>query len=550
MGTRRLTELYTLPDLVVRAAERDPDGDALLFPTSRTSFAGLLARATTVARALAARGVVKGDHVGMVLPNMAEYVDVLLGSMLLGAWAVPINSRYKARELRHVVADADLKLVVTTDAVVEFVDYVALLAEAFPDLSSQPDSDRLRLDGAPLLESVVLVGERPRPGTVPWSTFLAGADAVDEAHVDTARGRIAVRDVGLMMYTSGTTAMPKGCPLSYEALVRPAVEAGRTRFELTAADRMWDPLPMFHMSFVLPFVACLDAGAALLTMERFEPGEALAYMEREGATVNFASFPTITEAFLNHPSYDPSRLRFRLVNNVAPPDQLRAMQARMPFARQISAYGLTEAGGVVSFSEPTDTPDQRATTSGRPFRGIEVQIRDLDTDAVVTAPGERGEILLRGYCLFEGYYKDPAKDAETRTADGWFRTGDIGCLDADGRISYLGRSKDMLKVGGENVAAAEIEGHLATHPAVMLAQVVAAPDERYGEVAAAFVQLKPGAEATGDELIAHCRGAIASFKVPRHVRFVDEWPMSATKIQKYVLRERIAAELPLDLLGR
>jgi fatty-acyl-CoA synthase len=542
MGIRQLTELYTLPDLLVRAAARDPDGDALVFPTQRASFAELLERATTVARAMAARGVGKGDHVGMVLPNMAEYVDVLLGVMLIGAWAVPINSRYKARELRHVIADADLKLLVTTDAVDEFVDYVALLGEAFGDLSAQADVDRLRLADAPLLESIVLIGDGHPAGTLRWATFLDGASLVDVAHVDRARDRLALRDVGLMMYTSGTTAVPKGCPLSYEALVRPAVEAGRTRFELTAADRMWDPLPMFHMSFVLPFVACLDAGAALLAMERFEPGEALAYMEREGATVNFASFPTITEAFLNHPSYDPARLRFRLVNNVAPPDQLRAMQARMPFARQISAYGLTEAGGVVAFSEPTDTADQRATTSGRPFRGIEVQIRDLGTDAVV-GPSERGEILLRGYCLFEGYYKDPAKEAETRTADGWFRTGDIGCLDTDGRITYLGRAKDMLKVGGENVAAAEIEGYLATHPAVMLAQVVSAPDAKYGEVPAAFVQLKPGATASADELVDHCKGAIASFKVPRHVRFVDEWPMSATKIQKFVLRERIATEL-------
>ena len=347
-----------------------------------------------------------------------------------------------------------------------------------------------------------------------------------------------------MMYTSGTTAMPKGCPLSHEALVRPAMEAGRTRFELTASDRMWDPLPMFHMSFVLPFVACVDAGAALLSMERFDPGEALSYMAREGTTVNFASFPTITEAFLNHPDYASTPLSFRLVNNVAPADMLRSMQERMPFARLISAYGLTEAGGVVAFGEPGDTLEQRTTTSGRPFRGIEVQVRDLDTDAVV-APGERGEILLRGYCLFEGYYKDAAKNAETYTDDGWFRTGDIGCLDPDGRISYLGRSKDMLKVGGENVAAAEIEGFLSQHPAVMLAQVVAAPDAKYVEVPAAFVQLKPGATATADELIDFCRGRIASFKVPRHVRFVDAWPMSATKIQKYRLREQLLDELAL-----
>jgi fatty-acyl-CoA synthase len=529
-----VTELYTIPDLLVRAAEREPDGDCLVFPDEHISFRAQLDRATQVARSLAALGVGKGDHVAMVLPNMAEYADVMLGTMLLGAWAVPINSRYKSRELAYVVENSDVKVLITTDTIDEFTNYVALLREAFPDLP--------RPAGAPLLETVVVVGSSIPNGTMGWAEFQALAESIDVAEIDRRRSRIAIRDVGLMMYTSGTTAMPKGCPLSYEALVRPALEAGRTRFELVAGDRMWDPLPMFHMSFVLPFIACLDAGAALLSMRRFEPGESLRYMEREKVTVNFASFPTITEAFLNHPNFAGTNLSFRLVNNVAPPDLLRSMQARMPFARQISAYGLTEAGGVVAFSEPTDNADQRATTSGRPFRGIELQIRDLDTDVVLGA-GERGEILIRGYCLFDGYYKDDVKNAETHTLDGWFRTGDIGVLDDGGRISYVGRAKDMLKVGGENVAAAEIEGFLALHPAVMLAQVVSAPDEKYTEVVAAFVQLKPAAAATEEELIEFCRGKIASFKVPRYVRFVTDWPMSATKIQKYVLRQSIATEV-------
>ncbi len=540
MGT--WIDLYTLPDLVVRAAERDRDADALVFPHERLSFGALHDRAIAAARSLATMGVRKGDHVGMVLPNMAEYVDVMLGTMYLGAWAVPINSRYKASELAYVIENADLKVLFTTDRIDEFVDYVSLLHDAFPDLDAQTDRFALSLAGAPDLEAVVVIGDKQPASTVGWSEFVALAAHTTVEEIERRRERIALRDVALMMYTSGTTAMPKGCPLSHEALVRPAMEAGRTRFELTARDRMWDPLPMFHMSFVLPFVACLDAGAALLSMERFEPGEALAYMAREGTTVNFASFPTITEAFLNHPDFAATPLSFRLVNNVAPADMLRSMQERMPFARLISAYGLTEAGGVVAFGEPGDTLEQRTTTSGRPFRGIEVQVRDLDTDAVV-ATGERGEILLRGYCLFEGYYKDAVKNDETFTDDGWFRTGDIGCLDPDGRISYLGRSKDMLKVGGENVAAAEIEGFLSQHPAVMLAQVVAAPDAKYVEVPAAFVQLKPGASATADELIEFCRGRIASFKVPRHVRFVAEWPMSATKIQKYRLRDQLLAEL-------
>jgi len=541
-------DLYTVPDLLVRAAARDPDGDALVFPGERASYAALLDRATTMARSLAAMGVTKGDHVGMVLPNMPTYVDVLLGTMLLGAWAVPINSRYKARELAYVIEDADLKVLFTTDTIDEHTDYVALLDEAFPDRVDAADRFALGLGGAPKLDAVVVIGDRVPAGMVGWGEFQSLAAQVTSDEIERRRERIALRDVALMMYTSGTTAMPKGCPLSHEALVRPAMEAGRTRFELTAADRMWDPLPIFHMSFVLPFIACVDAGAALLSMERFEPGEALAYMARERATVNFASFPTITEALLNHPDYDAAKVPFRLINTVAPPDMLRSMQERIPTARLISAYGLTEAGGVVSFGEPTDTLEQRTTTSGRPFRGIEVQIRDLDTDVTVGV-GERGEILLRGYCLFEGYYKDAEKNALTHTADGWFRTGDIGALDADGRISYLGRAKDMLKVGGENVAAVEIEGYLSSHPAVMLAQVVAAPDAKYSEVAAAFVQLKPGAAASEQELIEFCQGRIASFKVPRYVRFVTEWPMSATKIQKYRLRDQIADELLRSSVG-
>jgi fatty-acyl-CoA synthase len=183
-----------------------------------------------------------------------------------------------------------------------------------------------------------------------------------------------------------------------------------------------------------------------------------------------------------------------------------------------------------------DTAEQRATTSGRPFRGIEVVAKDLGTGAVLP-PGESGELCIRGYCLFEGYYRDPVKNAEAFDADGFLHTGDLGFVDVDGYVAYRGRVKDMLKVGGENVAAVEIESYLGTHPAVLLAQVVSAPDDKYGEVPAAFVQLRPGTSATAEELIEFCTGRIASFKVPRYVRFVDEWPMSATKIQKYRLRE-------------
>ncbi len=536
------TEVYTIGDLLGRAVERAPDDVALMFAGRATTFIELDERAVDVARSLAALGVVKGDHVGILMPNCGVYVDALLGCAVLGAWAVPINSRYKARELAYVIENADLKVLITTDLIDEHVDFVELLHEALPSLAAATDPLALNLSDAPELRSVVVIGSRAPASMLSESVFRAGRDAVSVDEIARRRARVAVRDVAIMMYTSGTTAMPKGCPLSHEALVRPALEAGRTRFELTSTDRMWDPLPMFHMSFVLPLLACLDAGAAIMAMERFEPGLALRYMSEDGATHNFASFPTITLALLNHPDFDPAKLSFRLINNVGAPALLRQIHAAMPFAKHISAYGLTEAGGVSCFSEPGDDAETRATTSGRPFNGVEICVKHPDTNGHLNG-GERGELCIRGYSLFDGYYKSPEKNLEAFDSEGWFHTGDLGSIDRNGRISYLGRTKDMLKVGGENVAAVEIEGYLQTHEAVLLAQVVSAPDDKYGEVAAAYVQLRNGASVSEAELIQFCRGQIAGFKIPRYVRFVTEWPMSATKIQKYKLREEIAKEL-------
>jgi fatty-acyl-CoA synthase len=538
----RIADVYTLPDLLVRAVNRAPTDEALLFPDARYTFADVHQRAVDAARRLHALGVGAGDKVGILMNNCIEFVDLLIGAQMLGAWAVPINARYKAKELAYVVTDADLKVLITTDRLVEHIDFVALLSEGFPELAGQGNPRALELSQAPVLQTIVLVGDRVPPGMIGADELAALGEVVPAETIETSRSRLAVRDVAMMMYTSGTTAMPKGCPISHEALVRPAVEAGRTRFFLEPQDRMWDPLPMFHMSFVLPLIGCIDAGAALLSMERFDPDEAIDYMRREQATVNFASFPTITEALLNHPDWDDDAMAVRLVNNVGPPEVLVSMQDRMPSAVQVSAYGMTECGGVISFGDVNDTLAKRSETSGWPFRGIEVQIRDLETDEIL-GPDEPGEILVRGYCLFEGYYKDAEKNAEAFTSDGWFRTGDICSVDEAGRITYQGRAKDMLKVGGENVAAAEIEGLLTQHPAVMLAQVVSAPDPKYTEVAAAYIQLVDGTEATKQELIEFCQGQIAGFKIPRYVRFVTEWPISATKIQKVRLREQIAQEL-------
>jgi fatty-acyl-CoA synthase len=542
-GSRHWQEVVRFADLLVRAAERDPDHEAVVFPEGRITYAKLEQRALHIARSLVALRVRPGGRVGILMPNCLEFVELLFGISLIGGVMVPINARFAPRELGYVIENGDVEILFTSDSVAEHVDFVARLHEALPSLQDAPAEDRLRLPEAPELRHIFLFGERFAPGTRPASGLEALAARVDDEAVWTRHRLTSVRRPALMMYTSGTTAMPKGCVLSHEALVRTSVVGGRTKFRITPVDRFWDPLPMFHMSAILPLIGVVDGGGTFLSMTHFEPTAALEMLDREGATISFATFPAITQAMLNHPGYHPDRWeRIRLVNNVAPPDTLRGMQARMPHSIQISSYGLTECGGVVSFNDAEDTLEQRITTSGIPFEGIEVEVRDLDTGEPAP-PGTPGEIVVRGYCVFDGYHKDPERTAQVLDADGWFHTGDIGALSAEGRISYLGRTKDMLKVGGENVAAIEIESYLATHPAVSIVAIVGVPDPKYMEVPAAFIELRPGHDASEQEIIEFCRAGLAKFKVPRHVRFVGEWPMSATKIQKFRLRARLEKEL-------
>lgn len=542
-ASRRWQDVLRFADLLTRAAERDPGHEAVVLPDARVTYGELEKRAFAVARSLRAMGIGPRSRVGMLMPNSIEFVELLFGASLLGAVMVPINARFAPRELGYVIENGDLEAVFTSDEVVEHVDYVARLHEALPTLETVPPGGVLNLPEAPGLRAVVLFADREVNGMTKSGDFNALADETSDEDVLRCHRQTPVRSVAMMMYTSGTTAMPKGCLLSHEPLVRTALVAGRTRFRFTPDDRFWDPLPMFHMSFFLPMMGVFDAGATFLSMNHFEADTALRMLDEERATISFATFPAITQALLNHPEYHEDRWRrIRLINNVAPPDTLRAMQARMPHTTQISAYGLTECGGVLAFNDPDDTLAQRCTTSGVPFDGIEVEIRDLVT-AEPVPPNERGEIWVRGYCVFDGYHKDPERTAAMFDDDGWFRTGDIGSLTPEGRISYLGRTKDMLKVGGENVAAIEIESYIGTHPAVSIVAVVGVPDPKYMEVAAAFIELRPGAQCSEEEITEFCRRGLARFKVPRYVRFVDQWPMSATKIQKFRLRDQLIQEL-------
>jgi fatty-acyl-CoA synthase len=538
-------EATTLGDLLMRSAENRPDHEAIVFPHARFSYGEVAERAKLAARSLAALGVGRGDHVGLLMPNCPDFVFSFFGIQLLGAVAVPINTRFRARELAFVVENADLVVLLTSDIVDEQVDFVERLGETFEDLAAAVDPASLSLTGAPKLRSVVLLGEKDPPGFLSQQAFEAKAAEVEELYVLKERSMARVRDTALILFTSGTTANPKGCLLTHEAVVRPWCSAA-WKLRITSEDRVWDGLPMFHMSCLGPLVFCFNMGATLISMLHFEPGAALEQIERERATWLYTVFPPIVMALIRHPDFSSRDLAsVRGLLNVAPPDTLRLMQDAFRPAVQVGGhFGMTECAGAITCNEWEASEEHQAETCGPALPGVEVRVVDAETGAPLRAH-QTGELQIRGCGLFEGYYRQPEQTAAMFDPDGWLRSGDQGRMDEDGRVTYLGRLKDMLKVGGENVAPSEIESHLSTHPAIKLVQVVAAPDERLDEVPAAYIELVPGQELSADEAIEFCRGQIASFKVPRYVRFVtaEEWPMSATKIQKFRLQERIAGEL-------
>jgi acyl-CoA synthetase (AMP-forming)/AMP-acid ligase II len=525
-------EVCTIGDLLVRAARRWPEKEWLVFQEGgRHTYGGFLERAERAACSLLGLGVRPGDRVGILMPNCLDFLDVQYACALLGVSAVPINARYKVAELRHILNDGELVAIATSDLISEYVPLPELVAEA---IEPRP----------PSLRHAIVLGETAPPGFLGRAEFEAAAEGVDVEQVHVLRRRVRLRDEAMMMYTSGTTAHPKGCVLTHEALVRTGMAAGE-RWETVHEDRFWNALPMFHMSQVFPQIAHMHEGATIYTCTRFDATEAIRTLERERITYAFTTFPIITQAVINHPDFATADLSsVRLVNETGAADTIRDVQRRFgERAKVVTLFGMTEACGGITWGGPHDDEEKRITTGGLPLRGNEVRVVDPETDEDLP-PGTPGEILWRGPGLFERYHNDPEKTAESMRG-GWFHTGDRGKLDEEGRLTYLGRLKDMLKVGGENVAALEIEAFLGGHPAVKIAQVVGVPDARYDEVPAAFVELVPGESVSEAELIEFCRGQIASFKIPRHVRFVDEWPMSASKIQKFKLRAGLLDELGL-----
>jgi len=526
----------TIPAILARQAAERPDALHAIFPHRTLTFGELDRQARLWARAFAAQGLEPGDHVATLMPNCPEWLPVYYGALHFGAVPVVLNARYKRQELAYTLAHSRSKLLVTTTSIEDHVDFVALLRDVLTGIAGQ-DAAQLQIDATPDLRAVVLCEGDGADGFLGEAAFLDRGKEVSEKNA-LAGGRDArIDDTSAIIYTSGTTSSPKGCELTH-ASVQNSWSTFSRIVDLAAGETVWMPMPFFHTGGIGPMTAMLDRGAAFITQAHYEPEPIVELIERHETEHLYPGFPQLSFGVIEHPKFDRERFKHvRSLLNVGPPAMQKKIQDLLPDgAVLLNLFGMTEGSGIVTFT-PFDAPfPVRAETSGLPPPHTQVRIIDPETGQPCP-DGTPGELQFRGGGAFKSYYADPEATAATILADGWVRTGDRGRIDENGFLVFLGRIKDMLKVGGENVAAAEIEAFIQGLPGVQLVQVIGMADDRMGEVPVAFIEPSGGAVLSEQGIIEACDGQLARWKIPRRVEFVSEWPMSATKVQKFRLAE-------------
>ncbi len=535
MDARSVTRFGDLTDT---AAARWGDREALVFRDRRFSFRQIAAEVDRLARGLIHIGVGPGEKVALWLLNCPEWIFAMFALAKIGAVHVPINTRFRTVDLAQVLERSNAAALMTHD-VSGPVDYLGMVRE-LASFEGGGESRRVRSARLPDLERVVVLSDRQYPGAWGWPELLASAAAVDPARLAARAAAVRPSDTAFIMYTSGTTGFPKGVMRDHTLLAHMADRY--RRLQSSERDVFVNYLPLFHIfGYVDGPLGSLLVGYRQILTETFDADEALDLVEREGAT-HIDGFDTQLKLLIDAQDARPRNLSTLRTGIMAAgaasatPILYRARKALAPL-RHLTAYGMTEVGATISMSLLDSTDEQACEASGLPCEGFEVRVIDPDTGHEQPR-GTPGEIVVRTRYLMQGYYRDPEATARAIDADGWFHTGDAGILRADGHLRFVGRYKDMIKVGGENVDPTEVESYLGTYPGVRQAAVVSYPDARLGEVGVVFVQPAPGATVVPDDLLAFCRGRIASFKIPRHAFVVDELPMTSSgKVQKSRLRE-------------
>ncbi|MEU6610238.1 AMP-binding protein [Streptomyces shenzhenensis] len=514
-----------------RAAVLAPDVEAVVGADGRITFDALAAEVASVRAALAAAGVRHGDHVAICLGNGGRWVSLFLAIGSLGAVTVPVNTRFRADEIAYTLRQSRAKLLFVADRFLK-VDFVAMLREISPSIDTALPDPAL-----PSLESVVVIGDEVPEAARSWKDFMAAADGPVDPDC-------SPDDVLLIQYTSGTTSSPKGVLLTHRSMCANAFFSG-ARTGLRPGDRFHSVRPFFHVAgTTLSILSCVQHTATLITMERFEPGEALRLMEAERCT-HFSGNDTIALMLLGHPDLADRRLSLRGAWLAASPAVVRRVNDELGARECVTGYGLSETSPNVAQSAWWEPENVRVSARMQPQPGIRIRIRDTETGEDLP-PGRSGEILVRGWSVMRGYYDQPEQTAQALSADGWLSTGDLGRLGDDGRLEFVGRAKELIRVGGENVSPAEVEDTLHRHPAIRQAAVVGVPDGRLLEVPFAFVTLKDGCTAEPADLLDWGRAHMAGFKAPRYLVVVEDFESigmtASSKVQKKQLAAR-AAEL-------
>lgn len=536
----------TIGTYLQEIAERFPDRPAVVVRHQqiRWSYREYLARIDRLAKGLLALGIKQGDRVGIWSPNNIEWCLVQFATARIGAIMVCINPAYRSYELEFAINNVGCRALICASAF-KGSDYLAMLNELAPELAGST-LGRLAAARLPTLEMVIRLGEEMTPGMLNFDAVQTLGEGVDPAVLIRVGASLKPEDAINIQFTSGTTGNPKGATLSHRNILNNArlVASGMAFSE---QDKLCIPVPLYHcFGMVLGNLVCISVGAcALFPSEAFDPVATLQMVSEERCTA-LHGVPTMFIAELELPqfaSFDLSSLRTGIMAGAICPEPLmRKVQSLMHMTEVTIAYGQTECSPINHMTAIDAPLDKRVTTVGRALAHTEIKLVDASGETVPI--GEKGEICCRGHGVMQGYWQDPAKTAQTIDDDGWLHSGDIGIMDEEGYVQIVGRIKDLIIRGGENIYPREIEERLYELPAVQDAAVFGVDSERYGEEVCAWVKLRPDQVASEEEIKHFLSARIAYFKVPRYIRFVEEYPMTVTgKLQKFRMREMMTAEL-------
>jgi fatty-acyl-CoA synthase len=539
----------TIPGFMAEVRKRHGDRMAVVFSQSgeRWSYDDLMRRVDRLAAGLLSNGVYKGDRVGIWSPNRPEWVLAQFATARIGAILVNINPAYQTGELEYALRHAGVSTLITAPRFRDS-DYLAKLRTLAPELATARPG-HLRSEKLPDLRRIIQLGPDPMPGALSFDEVMARGGTAPKARLDGISATLKPEDAINIQFTSGTTGRPKGATLSHCSIINNAISTART-MRLTPEDALCIPVPLYHcFGMVLGTLAAVSYGVKMVFPgEGFDPLATLKAVEAEGCTA-LHGVPTMFAAMLDHPDFarfDLRRLRTGVMaGSLCPAPLMRRVMEDMHCSGITIGYGMTETSPISFQSDPNDPPARRVSTVGRIQPHVECRVVD---DAGQTLPvGQQGQLQTRGYLVMMGYWNDPGFTADA-IRDGWMHTGDLAMIDAEGYCQITGRAGDMLIRGGENVYPAEIEELLLTHPDIAQAQVFGLPDARLGEEVAAWIILRPSSTLAAAALQDWCREKIARFKVPRHIRFADDMPLTATgKPQKFKMQSVMCAELGITL---